>query len=178
MKGVGAVPPYQSQLSKFAGVQDRLRAYRPDVLEKIKHFSCMEIAMLDIDGFRVDKALQTPLDVHAEWSEYQRQCARSYGKENFLIVGESVGEKPFSALYFGRGKSPDQAWKNLTEAQLATNNTDRNTYLREFGQGALDGEAFHYPTYGAMTRFLGWVSQYKLQDATNCKQFGWRCHWN
>ena len=155
MKGVGFVPTYQTQLSKFAGVQDRLRAWKPEVLDKIKHFSCMQIAMLDIDGFRMDKALQSPLDVHSQFSDYQRDCARRYGKENFMIVGENVGEKAFSALYFGRGKQPHQYYDNTTEAQLATNETSSPSYMRKFGSAALDAEAFHYPTYGAMTRFLG-----------------------
>lgn len=155
MIGVGSVPPAQSQLAKFAGVQDRLRDWRPDTLAKLKHFSCMEISMLDIDGFRMDKALQTTIDSNAEWSQYVRECAKGYGKDNFLITGESIGEMPFGAVYFGRGKQPDMAFDNLTEAQLASDTTNSSTYIREFGLSALDGEAFHYPTYGALTRFLG-----------------------
>ena len=93
MKGVGAYPAWRSQLSKFASVQDRLRAWAGSVvLQKLNHFSCMQIQMLDIDGFRMDKALQTTLDAHAEFSNYQKQCARNLGKDNFMIVGEAVGE--------------------------------------------------------------------------------------
>ncbi|KAG9722494.1 alpha-1,3-glucan synthase, partial [Aureobasidium melanogenum] len=153
MKGVGYVPPYQSQLSKFASVQDRLRLWKHDVLEKVMHFSCMQIAMLDIDGFRVDKALQTPVDALAEWATYQRNCARQYGKENFLITGEVVGELKFSSVFFGRGKSPDTYFDNPLEGQNATGETEG--YIRDFGNNALDGTNFHYPTYGALTRFLG-----------------------
>lgn len=153
MKGVGYVPPYQSQLSKFASVQDRLRLWRRDVLEKVMHFSCMQIASLDIDGFRVDKALQTPIQELAEWATYQRECAQRYGKTNFMITGEVVGELKFSSVFFGRGKTPDDYFTNQTEAQLATNETQG--YIRESGNSALDGTNFHYPTYGAMTRFLG-----------------------
>ncbi|KAI5242087.1 alpha-1,3-glucan synthase [Aureobasidium subglaciale] len=153
MKDVGYVPPYQSQLSKFASVQDRLRLWKHDVLEKVMHFSCMQIASLDIDGFRVDKALQTPIEALAEWADYQRECARRYGKENFLITGEVVGELKYSSVFFGRGKSPDTYFDNQTEAQLATGSTEG--YIREFGNNALDGSNFHYPTYGALTRFLG-----------------------
>lgn len=153
MKGVGYVPPYQTQLSKFASVQDRLRLWKPSVLEKVKHFSCMQIAMLDIDGFRVDKALQTPLKELADWASYQRECALRYGKDNFLITGEAVGQLNFSSTFYGRGKMPHQYFENITEAQLATNNTEK--YIRETGKSALDGAAFHYPTYGAMSRFLG-----------------------
>ncbi|KAG9819409.1 alpha-1,3-glucan synthase, partial [Aureobasidium melanogenum] len=144
MKGVGYVPPYQSQLSKFASVQDRLRLWKHEVLEKVMRFSCMQIAMLDIDGFRVDKALQTPVDALAEWATYQRNCARQYGKENFLITGEVVGELKFSSVFFGRGKSPDTYFDNPLEGQNATGKTEG--YIREFGNNALDGTNFHYPT--------------------------------
>lgn len=158
MKGVGAFPAWQTQLSKFASVQDRLRVWRSDVLDKIKVMSCMQIAMLDIDGFRMDKALQTTLDAHVDFSNYQRQCARDYGKENFLIVGEAVGEIPYAALYFGRGRTPAQQHGNVTEAVVSSNESNPDEYLREFGNSALDGASFHYPTYGALTRFLGYVS--------------------
>jgi len=107
MKGVGAYPSWQSQLSKFASVQDRLRAWRDDVREKINVMSCIQIAMLDIDGFRMDKALQTTVDAQADFSVYQRDCAKKHGKENFLIVGEAVGEIPFSAIYMGVRKFPE-----------------------------------------------------------------------
>ena len=157
MKGVGAYPAWQSQLSKFASVQDRLRVWRDDVRAKIKVMSCIQIAMLDIDGFRMDKALQTPLDAHADFSSYQRECARQHGKENFLIVGEAVGEIPFTALYIGRGRLPSQEVMNITESMISSNDSDPSAYVRDWGMAALDGAAFHYPTYGAMTRFLGYV---------------------
>ncbi|ORY13406.1 putative alpha-1,3-glucan synthase [Clohesyomyces aquaticus] len=155
MKGVGEVPVYQTQLAKFAGVQDRLRTWRDDVLDKIMHFSCMQIAMLDIDGFRMDKAAQTPIDIHAKWSDNQRACARRHGKDNFLIVGEVVSKIPYASLLIGRGKQPDQAFDNMSQAVSGRDLSNDNNYLRPFGSTALDGDAFHYPFYGAMTRFLG-----------------------
>lgn len=155
MKGVGEVPVWETQFAKFAGVQDRLRSWRSDVLDKIMHFSCMQIAMLDIDGFRMDKAAQTPIDVHAKFSDYQRTCARRFGKENFLIVGEIVSKIPYASLLVGRGKQPDQAFDNMTQAVGSPSMRNQSHYLRPFGSVALDGDAFHYPFYGAMTRFLG-----------------------
>lgn len=102
IKGTGSYESYQNQLSRFAAVQDRLREWQPDVLEKIKIMSCMQIAMLDIDGFRMDKATQTTIDAMAEWSDYQRQCARRLGKDNFLVVGEVVADpllcKPYASF--------------------------------------------------------------------------------
>lgn len=155
IKGTGAYPSYQSQLSKFASVQDRLREWQNDVLDKIKVMSCMQISMFDIDGFRIDKALQVTPDAQASWSVYQRNCARKYGKENFLIVGEVVGDPKLASVYFGRGKQPDQQTFDLTVALRANNDTDPKQYIREFGESALDGAAFHYDIYGSMTRFLG-----------------------
>jgi alpha-1,3-glucan synthase len=156
MKGVGEVPIEQTQLAKFAGVQDRLRTWRDDVLDKVMHFSCMQIAMLDIDGFRMDKAAQTPMDVHAKWSKHQRECAMRYNKKNFLIVGEIVSKVPYASVLVGRGKEPNMAWPSL-EAAVRGNvkDTNQTAFVRPLGMSALDGDAFAYPFYGAMTRFLG-----------------------
>ncbi|KAF1980071.1 hypothetical protein BU23DRAFT_585904 [Bimuria novae-zelandiae CBS 107.79] len=155
MKGVGPVPVWETQLAKFAGVQDRLRTWHGEVLEKIMHFSCIQIAMLDLDGFRMDKAAQTPVDVHAKFSDYQRECAKRYGKDNFLIVGEIVSKIPYASLLVGRGKQPDMKFDNHTHAVAAIDPENDSNYLRKFGSVALDSDAFHYPFYGAMTRFLG-----------------------
>lgn len=153
----GSIPVWQNQLSKFDAVQDRLREWRTDVLDKIKHFSCMQIASLDLDGFRMDKALQMTVDALSEFSKSQRECARQYRKENFLIIGEVVGTDAQSSVFFGRGRQADQYATNFTEAAMATNTSSSTEYIREFGLTALDGTAFHYTIYGAMTRFLGYV---------------------
>ncbi|CAI6336658.1 unnamed protein product [Periconia digitata] len=154
MKGVGEVPVEETQLAKFAGVQDRLRTWRDDVLDKVMHFSCIQIAMLDIDGFRMDKAAQTPIDVHAKWSNHQRACAKRYNKENFLIVGEIVSKVPYASLMIGRGKQPNMAWPSLEDAVRGDAGND-SAFVRPPGSAVLDGDAFAYPFYGAMTRFLG-----------------------
>lgn len=151
----GSVVVYENELSKYGSVQDRLRDWRSDVLAKIKHFSCMQIAMLDIDGFRMDKAIQTTIDSMAEFASYQRQCARKYGKENFYIIGEIVGSDAQAAIYVGRGKQPDMYFDNYTVAAMATNTTDPDNYVRNASHSALDGAGFQYIIYGAMTRFLG-----------------------
>lgn len=154
MVGVGFVPTYQSQLAKFASVQDRLRAWPgSSVLDKLNVMSCMQIAMFDIDGFRIDKALQNLEGSLAEFSVYQRQCARDHGKNNFMITGEAVGEIPFASVFYGRGKTPDQAFANTTEGMLANSSTPGDGYIREIGRSALDGAAFHYPTYGVSDIF-------------------------
>ena len=72
-----------------------------------------------------------------------------------MIVGEVVGDPGLTAVYIGRGKQPDQEIKNLTEAFMTSSSTNSSSYIRPFGHSALDGSAFHYDIYGAMSRFLG-----------------------
>ena len=69
-------------------MQDRLREWRGDVLEKIEHFACMALNQLDFDGFRIDKGLQVTVDPQGEWSDYIRQCARKLGKEEQKLLDE------------------------------------------------------------------------------------------
>ena len=73
--GIGTFSTEQMQLSKFDSVQDRLREWSPSVMDKLKIMSCMQIAMLDIDGFRFDKAVQINIDGLADFATYQRQLS-------------------------------------------------------------------------------------------------------
>lgn len=155
IKGTGAYPSYINQLSRFASVQDRLREWMPNVLEKINVMSCLQITMLDIDGFRIDKAVQVTVDALAEFSHYQRQCARNVGKDNFLVIGEVVADPRLAAVYFGRGKQPDQQHSSELASISSSNATDPDTYVRPIDHVALNGAAFHYDVYGSLTRFLG-----------------------
>ncbi|RDW80976.1 hypothetical protein BP5796_05674 [Coleophoma crateriformis] len=155
IKSTGSYESYINQFSRFASVQDRLREWRPDTLAKINNMACLQMTMLDIDGYRIDKAVQVTVDALASFSTYQRECAKGLGKENFLVVGEIVADPRLAAVYVGRGKEPDQALSNASLAVFASNETDPSTFVRPFGQTALDGAAFHYDIYGSMTRFLG-----------------------
>ncbi|KAK3317605.1 hypothetical protein B0T19DRAFT_469342 [Cercophora scortea] len=153
VESFGVYPEWQKQLSKFGFVQDRLREWRPSVLDKIKLFSCITIASLDIDGFRIDKALTITVDAQADWSDHVRECARRFNKTNFFIPGEIVGGNALGALYFGRGKEPGMAAETVDESFNATNATTPSAYIRT--SHALDSACFHYSTYRALTRFLG-----------------------
>lgn len=149
-------PEWQRQLSKFASVQDRLREWKPSVRARIEHFSCLQIAMLDADGFRMDKGQQITVDAQGEFAHYIRQCAASLGKNNFFIPGEIVSGNAFGAVYLGRGKEPSMAVNDTDKAvQLTTNNSDRSLFIRDEGKQAFDAACFHYSTYRALTRFLG-----------------------
>lgn len=99
MEAFGVHPDWQRQLSKFASVQDRLREWKPSVMDKLEVFSCMAIKALDIDAIRIDKATQVTVDALAQWSASTRACASRLGKENFFIPGEVTGGDRFGSLY-------------------------------------------------------------------------------
>ena len=99
MEAFGVHPDWQRQLSKFASVQDRLREWRPSVMEKLKNFACMAITALDFDAIRIDKATQVTVDALSEWATSARACAAALGKDNLFISGEVTGGDTFGALY-------------------------------------------------------------------------------
>jgi alpha-1,3-glucan synthase len=111
--------------------------------------------MLDIDGFRIDKALQVTLDAQGDWSDATRQCARRFNKENFFIPGEIVSGNAFGALYIGRGQQTNQTIDNMTEIVTMTNISSPDLHIRSVDKVALDAAVFHYTVYRALARFLG-----------------------
>ncbi|KAK7744210.1 hypothetical protein SLS53_003731 [Cytospora paraplurivora] len=157
VEAFGVFPDWERQLSKFASVQDRLREWYPPVLERLEVFSCMTIAALDIDGFRVDKAMQVTVDAQASFTSKIRECARKYGKDNFLVVGEITAGNTLGSIWLGRGRSADMWMDDTNAAQtLEWNESSTDDYfLREAGNSALDAGAFHYSVYRTLTRFLG-----------------------
>ena len=73
------------------------------------------------------------------------------------MAGNALG-----ATYIGRGMQPEMAIDNLTEVIATTNETAR-TYIRDWENSALDGAAFHYSIYRALTRFLGMDGTYAAE---------------
>ncbi len=119
--------------------------------------------MLDIDGFRMDKGQQITVDAQGDFADHIRQCAKSFGKNNFFIPGEIVSGNAFGADYLGRGKTPDMMVNDTKKAVLmTTNNSDSSGFIRDVGKNAFDSACFHYSIYRSLTRFLGLVSSYTL----------------
>lgn len=179
----GVYADYRRQLTKFASVQDRLREWVPDVQERISLFSCLAIQMLDIDGFRYDKATQVTVDAEAKFSSNLRKCARGVGKDNFFIPGEITGGNTYGSIYLGRGRQPSQYLDDIPTAVNLTNETavGMDIFIRDHGDSALDAAAFHYSMYRNLLRFLGmdgsmeagydlpknWVEAWNLMLTTN-----------
>lgn len=154
LEAFGNFPDWQRQLTKFASVQDRLREWHKPVRDVLIRHSCMQIASLDIDGFRFDKAAQGTLEPISEMLAAYRECAKKYGKHNFFLPGEITSGNTFGTLYYGRGRQPNQYPKSAGAAVKLTNDSD-SYFLRDHGYQALDASAFHYTIYRSMTRFLG-----------------------
>lgn len=170
MEAFGVHPNWQRQLSKFASVQDRLRDWSPTVMSKLEVFSCMVIAALDVDAIRVDKSTQLTVDGMTQWAAATRACATNLGKKNFYIAGEVTGGNTFGSLYLyvpsfppshfltilfsGRGRTPSEYPPGFLQAANETEQ-DNQWFLRPQNQSGLDGFAFHYSIYRALTRFLG-----------------------
>ncbi|EJD02308.1 modular protein with glycoside hydrolase family 13 and glycosyltransferase family 5 domains [Fomitiporia mediterranea MF3/22] len=164
LEAFGVHPDWQRQLTKFASVQDRLREWQPAVMARLQNFVCMVITALDIDAIRIDKSTQVTLDALASWTTAARKCAASHGKNDFLIVGEVTGGNTFGALYYGRGRTPN----NLPNPDLPTiyniSATDDQFFLRDYGHNGLDGACFHYSIYRGLERFLGMDGNLQVAD--------------
>lgn len=98
--------------------------------------------MLDIEGFRTDRGLQTTRDALATFASGMRECAPKGGKNNFVVSGDILGAPGLAAVFVGRGKQPKQHSSNITEAMLATNEADPSTFIRPFGDSTLDEQRF------------------------------------
>ena len=62
-------PDWQRQLFKFASLQDRLREWKPEFMEKLTTFSCIVVTALDIGAIRIDKSgTQSTVDALAPWA--------------------------------------------------------------------------------------------------------------
>ena len=121
LEAFGNFPDWQRQLTKFASVQDRLREWHKPVRDVITRHSCFQIASLDIDGFRFDKAVQATLEPLSEMMAVYRDCAKKLGKNNFFLPGEITSGNTFGSLYLGRGRQPDQRPASAGAAVKLTN---------------------------------------------------------
>ena len=155
IEAFGVFADWQRQLAKFASVQDRLREWVPSVRAKLEHFSCITIMMLDIDGFRLDKATQITVDALGDFGHSVRECARRVGKQNFFIAGEIAGGNTFGSIYLGRGRQPDMVPQTLLDAVTTKNTSNSSMFIRDEDNNALDAAVFHYSVYRALTRLLG-----------------------
>jgi alpha-1,3-glucan synthase len=111
--------------------------------------------MLDIDGFRIDKATQVTVDALGDFSQAMRECAASVGKNNFFISGEISGGNDYGSIFVGRGRQPDMQSTTALDAVTMTNASNSSLFIRDQGKNGLDSAAFHYSIYRSLTRFLG-----------------------
>jgi alpha-1,3-glucan synthase len=136
----------------------------------------MTIKMLDIDGFRFDKATQITVDAVGDFSDYMRQCAASVNKTNFFLPGEITGGNDFASIYLGRGRQPDMLPPNASTALALTPHSNESFFIRDVGKNSLDAAAFHYTIYRSLTRFLGMDGN--LEAGYDANGGSWTDTWN
>jgi alpha-1,3-glucan synthase len=132
--------------------------------------------MLDIDGFRFDKATQITVDAQAEFGDYIRRCAARLGKKNFFMPGEITGGNTFGSTYLGRGRQPNMQSPNATFSTTMTPESDPKYFIRDKNKNALDAAAFHYTIYRSLTRFLGMDGN--LEAGFDANGGSWTDAWN
>jgi len=127
-----------------------------------QHFACITIAMLDIDGFRIDKATQITLDMLVDWSD-SVQCARKFGKKNIFIPREITDGDAFGFIYLCRGRQPNMRPTDVKGAFTLTSHSDNKYFIREKGKIALDAGALRagFDTTG------NWVDMWNTMAVSN-----------
>jgi alpha-1,3-glucan synthase len=158
LEAFGTYPPWQRQLSKFAGVQDRFRDWSPKVQPKLVKFTCLAIQGLDIDGIRVDKATQMTSDFVANvLSPGVRECARALGKTNFFFPGEITSGVDYGAIFVGKGRAPEDVFDTVDETFPGVNETGNGQLAKTMRSGSnigLDSMAFSYSMYRSLLAFM------------------------
>jgi alpha-1,3-glucan synthase len=151
LEAFGNFKAWERQLTKFSGVQDRVRDWSPEVAERLVRLSCLAIEGLDIDAIRVDKATQMTLDFATKvWASGTRECAARIGKQNFFIPGEITSGISLASMYMGKGRFSIRKPESVFEG--TTGDLDRFSVREEYG---LDSEAFHYSFYRSFLAFVG-----------------------
>ncbi|KAJ3045031.1 Cell wall alpha-1,3-glucan synthase ags1 [Rhizophlyctis rosea] len=148
--------PYQRSLTKFAGVQDRVRDWSDSVAAKVINMVCLLIRALDFDSIRVDKATQFSIKFLTQFVPQIKECAAALGKRNFWVSGELTTTAQHTAVYTGRGRQPNHYPPNSDIAwTAAANATAGSTYLlRPANHYAIDSTAFHYRLYHSLLYVL------------------------
>jgi glycosidase len=98
-------------LGQIYGKYNDLRLCSERVQKKIIAMTKSLLASADIDGIRIDTPMQVPLPFFKEWTPAVKDFARTLGKENFFMFGETYASRARAATMIGRGKAPQDYGK-------------------------------------------------------------------
>ena len=87
------------QLSKIASMQDRLREWQSNVVDRLIHLSCLTLKALDFNTIRIYKATWVTFEAMAIWAAGVRECVAEVGKNNLFINGEVTGGNALGSIY-------------------------------------------------------------------------------
>ncbi|GKT68656.1 alpha-glucan synthase [Colletotrichum tofieldiae] len=114
--------------------------------------------------FYLEEGKEVPEEIYAMFKgcyngdfDQMRECARNVGKKNFFLPGEITGGNTMGSIYIGRGRLPEQWFKDINTAYNTTNATAKgqDLFIRDEGHQALDSAAFHYSFYRYLVIFMG-----------------------
>lgn len=96
--------PFSNAFGTIYGKYNDLRLCSPHVAKKIIAMTKSLIASTDIDGIRLDTPMQVPNPFLKEWSSEIKSFAKTLGKDDFFIMGETFALRPQVAPMIRRGK--------------------------------------------------------------------------
>ncbi|KAJ3350440.1 Cell wall alpha-1,3-glucan synthase ags1 [Entophlyctis luteolus] len=157
----------QRYFGRFGSVQDHIKDWIPRNQQRISALTCLLInglatAIADIDGLRVDKGSQFSPAFYTVWGPKVHVSTDNF---SWIVSEMTTIEIPKSAVFFGRGKQPNQMALNRTMwyEEQAQNNTSMaplnsankpQPYIYSTGMEMVDSSSFHYPVYYAIIAAL------------------------
>jgi glycosidase len=105
--------PFSNAFGSIYGKYNDLRLCAPHVAKKVIAMTKSLIASTDIDGIRLDTPMQVPNSFIKEWSSEIKSYAKTLGKKDFFIMGETFALRPQVSPMIRRGK--DQNRKFISE---------------------------------------------------------------
>lgn len=106
--------PFSNAFGSIYGKYNDLRLCAPHVAKKVIAMTKSLIASTDIDGIRLDTPMQVPNQFLKEWSSEIKAFAKTLGKNDFLVLGETYARRPQVAPMIRRGKDSHGNFLNET----------------------------------------------------------------
>jgi len=96
--------PFSNAFGSIYGKYNDLRLCAPHVAKKVIAMTKSLIASTDIDGIRLDTPMQVPNPFLKEWSTEIKSFAKTLGKDDFFVMGETFALRPQVSPMIRRGK--------------------------------------------------------------------------
>lgn len=96
--------PFSNAFGSIYGKYNDLRLCAPHVAKKVIAMTKSLIASTDVDGIRLDTPMQVPNSFIKQWSSEIKSYAKTLGKKDLFIMGETFALRPQVSPMIRRGK--------------------------------------------------------------------------